>query len=350
MTSWGEHLTDVIQAIAGCGSRERACEIASERLDRPVTWDSIEQAYNRARHRGEVEGTAYQVVTEDDFDIDWDEQTSPERCAFDIPESGTVIPTAPGRVKHCYWGDGQIRKGVPIHHWLWIARFTAEKDVDVVIQGGDWYDMPSFSDWDSTAKKAARQQTIADDFDSGNRAWELVFGEWERLGWRPKRMVFCLGNHEQRIERFVANNPHHRGDYNYGRFLTSQIDWVETYGFLTEVPIDGVTYSHFFPRGANGKVMQTKRGAPNARAQILRNMKSCTAGHAQGLDTAIHYTGDRAYRGTILGSTYLHDEEYIEGGATSNHYWRGILLKHGVKNGWYDLCEVPLDFLEEKYR
>ena len=44
---------------------------------------------------------------------------------------------------------------------------------------------------------------------------------------------------------------------------------------------------------------------------------------------------------------YLHDEDYR--GPQSNGEWRGILMKHEVRDGQYDLMEVSLDKLCRKY-
>lgn len=76
-------------------------------------------------------------------------------------------------------------------------------------------------------------------------------------------------------------------------------------------------------------------------------MRTCIAGHKQGLDTHIHHTGNRTIRGIIAGSCYLHQEAYLSPQGTN--YWRGILLLHEVKRGNFSLCEVTLDWLRSKY-
>lgn len=238
----------------------------------------------------------------------------------------------------------QIAPGVPLHHLTWIARYAAEKEVDTVVQLGDWAEMHSLSSYDSKAKKAVDGADVAEDFGWANAGWDRLEDEWERLGWRPTRRVYLLGNHEQRIERYVADNHELRGYVNYDAFVAGQYGW-EVVPFLEVKTVDGIAYSHFFPRNANGKVFQSKHGAPNARAQVIREMRSCSAGHTPGLDTAIYTAGDRMFRGAILGSSYLHRIPYHP----DHGYWRGILLKHNVVNGNYNLCEVPLAYLEAKY-
>jgi hypothetical protein len=70
-------------------------------------------------------------------------------------------------------------------------------------------------------------------------------------------------------------------------------------------------------------------------------------GHQQGLKTAMREVGGTRHQGLVLGSTYLHDEEYI--GPQGNAYWRGIAVCHQVENGTYDPMFVSLDYLCRRY-
>ena len=117
--------------------------------------------------------------------------------------------------------------------------------------------------------------------------------------------------------------------------------------FCKPVKIDGVSYCHLFVKGANGRVTNQKFGMPNARTQVLREMHSCTAGHKPGLDVHIQPVGSGSMRGIIAGSCYQHEEEYMTPQGTT--YWRGILVKHEVHEGNYDLMEVSLKYLLRKY-
>jgi hypothetical protein len=45
----------------------------------------------------------------------------------------------------------------------------------------------------------------------------------------------------------------------------------------------------------------------------------------------------------VAGAFYQHDEEYA--GPQGNHYWRGIVYKHEVRDGDYDLMELSLPYL-----
>jgi hypothetical protein len=224
---------------------------------------------------------------------------------------------------------------------LWAAKYANDKRPDVIVHLGDHYDMPSLSSYDK-GKGAAEGRRVIKDIQAGNDAVALFTNALE---YKP-RMVKCIGNHTQRIARYVNDNPELEGTIGYHLLDFERLGW-EVHEFLKPVTIDGVTYCHYFPRSGDGKVSQTKRGAPSARAQVLREMRTCIAGHQQGLDTHIHHTGSRTIRGIVAGSFYQHEESYLS--PQGNSHWHGILYLTEVKDGEFNLCEVSLGFLKRKY-
>lgn len=247
--------------------------------------------------------------------------------------------------KHLVIPDTQVRPGVSLDHFTWIGGFIRAKRPNVIVHLGDHWDMSSLSSYDR-GKRSSENRRFGDDIDSGNRALEMLSKPWRGLRSYSPRLVMLRGNHEQRIERATEDSAWLHGTLSYDLFNDRKLGW-DPVPFLHPICIDGITYCHFFPRGPTGKVMQTVRGAPSAKEQVRRHGGSCTAGHQQGLDTAIVPVGNGAFRGVIAGSCYLHDEGYLS--PQGQNHWRGVLLKHRVKNGNYSLCEVDLDYLEERY-
>lgn len=94
-------------------------------------------------------------------------------------------------------------------------------------------------------------------------------------------------------------------------------------------------------------VTNSRQGAPSAKAMVQREMRSCVAGHKQGLDVHIQPTSKGIVRGVIAGSFYQHQEEYLTPQGTM--YWRGILMLYEVHKGDFNLSEISLDFLRRRY-
>jgi hypothetical protein len=239
--------------------------------------------------------------------------------------------------------DAQVKPGVRTDHLEWAGRYIAEKEPDIVVQLGDWWDMPSLSSYDK-GSGAAEGRRVARDIAAGNAALELLTNSG--AGPSGAKLVLLRGNHEQRIERYVNANAELDGSIGYHQFNDTALGW-EPVPFLQPVEFGGVAFAHYFPRGSDGNVGQTKRGAPSARAQLLREMQSCVAGHRQGLDLAVHTNGKRTLRSIIAGSFYQHSEGYLS--PQGNHHWRGILMLCDVSKGNYNLVEISLDYLRRKY-
>ncbi len=230
-------------------------------------------------------------------------------------------------------------------HLEWAGKYLKEKQPDVIVHLGDHWDMPSLSSYDK-GKGSAEGRRVAKDVEAGNEALRR-FTVAARDGRKtPPRLILLRGNHEQRIERYVDDHPELGGSVGYHLFNDEALGW-EVVPFLQPVEVGGVLFCHYFPRGSDGNVGQTKRGAPTARAQLIREMQSCVAGHRQGLDLAMHTNGKRIIRSIIAGSFYQHSEGYLS--PQGNHHWQGILMLHDVKGGMFNLCEVPMDYLRGRY-
>ncbi len=241
--------------------------------------------------------------------------------------------------------DPQVRPGVRTDHLEWAGKYIAEKRPEVVICLGDFWDMPSLSSYDK-GKAAAEGRRVARDIEAGNDALDKLTLEICRSDskYRP-RMIMLRGNHEERLERYINDHAELVGAFD-GAFNDERLGW-EVVPFLQPIDVGGVSFCHYFPRSSDGNVAQTKRGAPSARAQLLREMQSCVSGHRQGLDLAIHTNGKRLIRSIIAGSFYQHSEGYLS--PQGNHHWQGMLMLHEVNAGMFNLVEVPLPYLRRRY-
>lgn len=249
--------------------------------------------------------------------------------------------------RHIVLPDGQVRPDVRINHWSAIGNYIAEWQPAVIVNLGDFYDMTSLCQYeDDLSKTAARR--VEKDVAAGDAAWHAFTKPWlnKIKGYRP-RMIYTLGNHEYRFERLMGEQPTLRGAMREPWALAKEQGW-EVHPYLKPVRVDGVAYCHLFVKSANGRVTNAKMGQPNARTQVIREMQSCTAGHKPGLDIHIQPVGRGSMRGIIAGSCYQHEEEYMTPQGTT--YWRGILVKHDVHEGNYDLMEVSLKYLLASYQ
>jgi hypothetical protein len=224
-----------------------------------------------------------------------------------------------------------------------------EKRPDKVICIGDFADMPSLSSYD-IGKKSFEGRRYRADIEATHSAMSALLSPlWEhnrkaarnhKERYSPE-LILTLGNHENRINRVVNDDPKLDGTISIDD-LQYESYGFKVYPFLDVVVVDGIAYSHYFTTGIMGRPCTT------ASAQLSKKHMSCVAGHQQGLQIATAYKADGTQLTSIIaGSCYEHDEDYMS--SQGNKHWRGILMLHDVEDGAFDLMPVSLKYLNKKY-
>ena len=245
--------------------------------------------------------------------------------------------------------DVQAKPGIDFTYLTRIGQYMMDKRPDVVLCIGDFADMESLSSYDK-GKKSFEGRRFKKDIEAAKDAmcafmtpmWE--FNErarrYKEKTYKP-RLVMTLGNHEDRINRAINEDPALDGILSTD-MLEYAVDGWEVYPFLEVVTIDGVAFSHFFQTGVMG------RPASSAQAQLNKKHQSCIAGHQQGLQIASGFRADGSMITSIIaGSCYEHNENYM--GPQGNKHWRGCLMLHDVRDGQFDPMFVSLNYINQRY-
>ena len=250
------------------------------------------------------------------------------------------------RKRHLVIPDTQVKPGAPLGCMTWAGRAILEYRPDVVIHIGDHWDMSSLNSYDSPLKMEKRR--LIDDVKAGNDAMrELLrpLREYQRKHKRfnqySPRLIFCMGNHENRIARTIEKYPQILDGFVSTDILKLD-DW-EVQDFLTVIQIDGINYSHYFYNPDSGRPFG---GTIENR---LKNIgASFTQGHQQGLRYGIKPTvTGKTFHGLVCGSYYQHCEEYR--GPQATNEWRGIVIKNEVQDGNYDIMPLSMDYLRRRF-
>ena len=252
-------------------------------------------------------------------------------------------------MKHLIIPDTQVKRGVDLSYLEWIGKYIVDKKPDVIVQIGDFADMPSLSSYD-VGKKSFEGRRYKDDIEAAKEAMDILLEPMREYNarcrkdkkkqYRP-RMVLTLGNHEQRIERAVEGDSKLDGTLGTDDLRYSEAGW-EVFDFLDTVSIDGVVYSHYLVSGVMGRPIGT------ASAMVNKTHQSCVVGHQQGRQVAYGKRADGSIITCIIaGSCYLHNEDYM--GVQGNTHWRGIVVLHDVQDGQFDEMFVSLKYLRKKY-
>ena len=116
---------------------------------------------------------------------------------------------------HAIIPDCQVKDGVDLSYLTWVGKYLAEKKPDVIVQIGDFSDMPSLSSYD-VGRKSFEGRRYKTDIDVTHKAMDALLAPIKEHNDRAKRnkerqyrprMVLTLGNHEERISRAVEGDP-----------------------------------------------------------------------------------------------------------------------------------------------
>lgn len=245
--------------------------------------------------------------------------------------------------------DCQVKPGVPLDHLKWIGNYIVEKQPDIIVQIGDFADLPSLSSYD-IGTRAFEGRRYKSDIESVHEGMHLLLSPLEVYKKKQKksktkyynpRLVLTLGNHCERINKAVNKDAKLEGVISLADLRYKDFGW-EVYPFLQPVVIEGIAFSHYFPSGVLGRPVTT------ARALLTKMHMSCVCGHQQGRDIAFGKRADGTeITAIIAGSCYQHDEDYLS--PFTNNHWRGLAVLHQVHNGSFDEMMVSLDYLKRKY-
>ena len=78
-------------------------------------------------------------------------------------------------MKHLIIPDTQVKRGVDLSYLEWIGKYIVDKKPDVIVQIGDFADMPSLSSYD-VGKKSFEGRRYKDDIEAAER--KLLIISW----------------------------------------------------------------------------------------------------------------------------------------------------------------------------
>ncbi len=210
--------------------------------------------------------------------------------------------------------------------------------------------MPSLGIYD-VGKKAFEGRRYKADIEVAQKAMDMfmspIWEEQDRLRrnkekiWKP-RMVMCLGNHEDRIDRCIEADPKMEGVISTKDLGYEDRGW-EVIPYLEPISIDGVMYCHYFTSGVLGKPVTS------SNALLVKKHQSCVMGHVQGRQISFATRADGTQiTGLFVGGFYQHDEDYLKAQGNAKQ-WHGLWMLHEVDNGAFDEMPISIAFLKERY-
>ena len=253
-------------------------------------------------------------------------------------------------MKHLVIPDSHAFDGDDFERFEMAGAFALKQKADTIICLGDWADMESLCTYDQGKlgfegrrylKDTQASRDALDAFDKPINAYNNRRRKNKKPIYKPKK-IMLLGNHENRIERATSCDAKLEGTFSTADLGYKDHGW-DVKPFLVPHLQDGIYYSHYFVSGVMGRPIS---GENQAKSIVKKQMESCTAGHTHVLDTAcVTATSGRRVRGLVGACYFEHSMPYAY--STEYLWWRGLLVKHDVKDGDYNLEEFSIDRLRK---
>lgn len=233
----------------------------------------------------------------------------------------------------------------------WLGDLVYDVRPDYVVDLGDFYDLRSLNTYDTRNPKAIVAQSYQKDVEHGNEAQDRIRIKFRQMKRKRPTFIGFEGNHEHRLKKAIMVDPRIEGDKYGVSFSHLQTDhWYDEYHEYENsgpaiASYDGISYAHFFASGAMGVPMAGDYHAANL---IKKRHSSATCGHSHLRN--IHFKDDAFPRpsiGLVAGCFKGKDEAWA--GQANKAWWKGVVIKRFLEDGYYEPEFVSLDRLREVY-
>ncbi len=243
-------------------------------------------------------------------------------------------------------GDAHAKPGVSNERFYWAGRFAADKEPDIIVDMGDWADMPSLSSYDIGKKsyegRRYKQDVEAacaarEEFNRGVSHYHQRASARHQARYSPRKVALG-GNHDDgRILRVVEEDPKLEGLISPDDLKREQYGW-EHVPYKQPIEIQGFTFCHYFTSGVMGRPIG---GEMPALSVLRKQFTSCISAHSHLFDVAHRTRPDGSRIWGLIAGCYLAEDQWEEYAAEANKlWWRGLILLRGVEHGDFDSFET----------
>lgn len=278
------------------------------------------------------------------------------RQARQVLRNSLPLPSTPGNI-HLVVGDAHDEPGVAQDRFLWLGRLMRDLHAEAEAQGvllmvilmGDVASISSLSHFDRKRAKAEGRR-LQDDYASYDRVHQLIREGAGERAYHGAVKYQIGGNHDcpwgGRPGRYAQDSPELYESPTHLHVATQAEAMGWSYvPFLQPLVLDGVAYCHYLQATGTGKAV---RSVNQGRTMVLAAHQSVTVGHNHILDHYVEARLDGTRINALSAGCYFeHDEDYAVQG--SSRWWRGLVIKRGVRDGDYALTTLRMEDIRRAY-
>lgn len=255
-------------------------------------------------------------------------------------------------------GDSHVDQDDDLVRFDWCANLIEDRRPDTICQMGDWLSLDSLNTFDTLRILNREGRRLAREIEQGVEAREILDRRIRLINDKAKALhrarynptkVWLEGNHEYRIQRYIATKPELAGMLGTDRSLVGAEDngWI-----LVDYPgsysADGVRYFHCPINPRTGKSLGGEYVAGRAAQS---ETETVVFGHTHR--RLVQSTQSRGYRrdGINVGwfggkiPAYLDQQS-----ADKTDWWTGLVILTHVGYSHVDIETISMERLEAMYR
>lgn len=244
--------------------------------------------------------------------------------------------------------DTQIDNDSPTDHLKALSKYIWRHKPSTIVHIGDHWDFPSLSSYSSALESEGRR--LYDDLEGGFNAFRdiMEYVDTKNATGKKKKYTpdkhFLMGNHEQRLKRFIDSHPVLEGCFNLDRFIEDQ-GW-EVHKMCEPLWVNDVCFNHYMENPMSGRPV-----GGSMENKLNKFPHSFVHGHQQQYQYARRQNLiGKPHFGVCAGSFYMHDEGYR---GANNTEIRGFIHMKAFTNRYgfidYDVEFVSLERLLGEY-
>lgn len=181
--------------------------------------------------------------------------------------------------------DSHVTNGQNLKKWDKVRELINTRKPDIILIGGDFADILSLNFFDKNNRLTVEGRRYKAEIDSVNDALDRLLS-FDRTNYSP-RLIYLEGNHENRISRYVDQNPMLDGHMNLEDDLKLYKRGFEFYPYKKFVEIQNILFTHA-PLNAAGAPVSGKFAAQKAGDLTSKSMVFCHTHQVQQATTFRH--------------------------------------------------------------
>ena len=222
------------------------------------------------------------------------------------------------------WSCGHASPETKNDRFDWLGGLIYDIKPDYCVDLGDGSDMKSLNSYDTRKPEAVVSQNYGRDIESYNESQDLLRYRFRQNRRKRPAWYGFEGNHETRIKTALSYDPRMEG---------------EKYG---------ISFKHLQTKKWFDEYHEYTNGAPSIHNYDGFDYASCTVGHSHKRDMYFKDdVGSSGAIGAIVGCYKGAAESWA--GQANKEWWKGVLIKRNISDGYYDPQWVSLDSLRRAY-